>query len=315
MSSNQDRSQIEQPRAIVHKSILNVAEDEPDASIDDIASAVTGASPNLVERVLDKYGDPVAPADEQSATDQPDPMLDDASSSTMNSQHSTDEEVSELADGSSATEPVPAGSMPESGGSDSTPDSEGSESVSESSTATESDATDASTMADDSVVAEPLDDLTEKQRGLLETIWERPDATQQDLAAEFDVSQATVSNHLNAIDGFDWRQRETFVETMLDDDYSDAPADNQSEHDEDEIASLAAALQELTETVDSLEERIDVVEKECTTSTELPFDNPELVSKILHACLNDENITYEEEIKVLEHFVAGDIGAGLSTSS
>ena len=46
------------PRAVIHKRILDSAETEPDASLEALAAAVPGASPDLVERVLEEYGDP-----------------------------------------------------------------------------------------------------------------------------------------------------------------------------------------------------------------------------------------------------------------
>lgn len=50
--------QSEVPRAIIHKQILDVASDRPDASLNAIAADVPGAATDLVERVLDEYGDP-----------------------------------------------------------------------------------------------------------------------------------------------------------------------------------------------------------------------------------------------------------------
>lgn len=48
------------PRAVVHKRILDAAEAQPDASLEDLASDIAGASIELVEQVLEEYGDPVA---------------------------------------------------------------------------------------------------------------------------------------------------------------------------------------------------------------------------------------------------------------
>ena len=46
------------PRAMIHKQILDTAEDHPEATIDELVTAVSGATVDLVERVLDEYGDP-----------------------------------------------------------------------------------------------------------------------------------------------------------------------------------------------------------------------------------------------------------------
>lgn len=53
----------EAPRAVIHKRILDSAASAPDASLEALAGAVPGASPDLVERVLDEYGDPAHAAD------------------------------------------------------------------------------------------------------------------------------------------------------------------------------------------------------------------------------------------------------------
>jgi hypothetical protein len=46
------------PRAVIHTRILDVARDNPDASLADIADEVSGANADLVDRVLSEYGDP-----------------------------------------------------------------------------------------------------------------------------------------------------------------------------------------------------------------------------------------------------------------
>lgn len=58
------------PRAVVHKKILDRAESRPDVSIDELANTVTGASPDLVERVLDEYGDPAADEEQTNKIEQ-----------------------------------------------------------------------------------------------------------------------------------------------------------------------------------------------------------------------------------------------------
>ena len=56
------------PRAVIHKRILDVAGDNPDASLADIADEVSGANADLVDQVLSKYGDP-GETDSQDDTD------------------------------------------------------------------------------------------------------------------------------------------------------------------------------------------------------------------------------------------------------
>lgn len=59
--------QRQTPRAMIHRRIMDAAADRPDASLGVLADVVPGASPELVERVLDEYGDP---ADESGDTEQ-----------------------------------------------------------------------------------------------------------------------------------------------------------------------------------------------------------------------------------------------------
>lgn len=47
------------PRAVIHKRILDEASEHPDASLQKLAEATQSASTDLVEKVLDEYGDPV----------------------------------------------------------------------------------------------------------------------------------------------------------------------------------------------------------------------------------------------------------------
>jgi len=46
------------PRAIIHKKILDLAEERPNTTITELAEIVNGASAELVEHVLEEYGDP-----------------------------------------------------------------------------------------------------------------------------------------------------------------------------------------------------------------------------------------------------------------
>lgn len=60
MSESDDQSNA--PKSIRQRRILDLAAEEPGASYDDIAERVPSASADLVERVLEEYGDPAPPA-------------------------------------------------------------------------------------------------------------------------------------------------------------------------------------------------------------------------------------------------------------
>lgn len=53
-----DEGMTKAPRAVIHKQILEAAGENPESSVEGLAEAVSGANANLVERVLDEYGDP-----------------------------------------------------------------------------------------------------------------------------------------------------------------------------------------------------------------------------------------------------------------
>ncbi len=57
------------PRAVIHKKILDVAKSRPDASMEEIADVVNGATTSIVEHVLEEYGDPGTPPEESNDGD------------------------------------------------------------------------------------------------------------------------------------------------------------------------------------------------------------------------------------------------------
>lgn len=215
------------PRAMIHKRILDSARSDPEASLEDLAEDVAGASPDLVERVLEEYGDPGEPtnADETDSGD----------------------------------------SMPE--------------------------------QADITDVAE----LTEKQRETIRAIADRPDATQAELAEALGVSRATVNKRLNDIDGFDWAERTSFVESVLATEPAagaTAPpvADAASDGGQLLAADAEHAVEQLQERVARLEQQVDrSVESEATG-----LEDTELLTKVVRAVMAAEDVTEDEEVRILE---------------
>lgn len=71
------------PRAMIHKKILDRAEEDPSLSIQALADDITGASAELIEAVLEEYGDPaVEDPDEAAVDDASTPMHPDHSDSS-----------------------------------------------------------------------------------------------------------------------------------------------------------------------------------------------------------------------------------------
>ncbi|QLH77848.1 winged helix-turn-helix domain-containing protein [Halosimplex rubrum] len=298
--SRADRG-ADQPRAMIHRRILDVAESNPDASMTAIAEEVSGASPDLVDRVLDEYGDPGR-----------DPEPDDETS--MNAPNASAPETDpETEQDESATEP-------------NDPSAETDDSA-----------------AEPAVQTPTAAELSEKQRRTLRALYERPGASQGDLAEDLDVTRATVSRRLNAIPGFEWTDRRAFAESVFDeatDGESDEAAGGESDDADDEVAAgdpttdggqhdgresvdpkavaaLEGALTDLAARLDAVESRVgesddadgsgdagrsddvdDAVEADAA-----PALSPELAHKVVHACMESDRVTEDEELDVLRAFM------------
>lgn len=168
-------SESNYPRAVVHKRILSVAESRPDASMESIASDVTGATTSLVEQVLEEYGDPGRTGD---------------------------------AEADVAEEPADSSAADRTG--DSTAESDRDATLEDSDDVPLAMDDHDHTTAEDEPPVDPST-LTETQLETLREIYKRPDATQAALAETFDVSDATISQRVNGVDGFDWARRREFT--------------------------------------------------------------------------------------------------------
>ncbi|MDS0475725.1 winged helix-turn-helix domain-containing protein [Natrinema sp. 1APR25-10V2] len=177
------------PRAIIHKRILEVAEAQPEASMDEIAAEVSAATPMLVDQVLEEYGDPGDDAEDTvstTATGEATPADEAVDAESM---------TDEAATSGQASEPDESHGSPD-----------------------ESAVGDHWSRTDESTEVAPLpepDTVTEKQLETLRAIRERPTATQAALADQLGVASATISQRVNGIDGFDWATRRAFVERFF----------------------------------------------------------------------------------------------------
>lgn len=221
MSKSKNRPPV--PRSIRHKQILDIAAEQPEASLEAIAAEVPSATADLVENVLDEYGDP---ADDQSITI--------------------------------------AGSG------------------------------DRSMMLDETVPN--VEELSPKQREILRLIYQHPEASQRELGEKLDVSGSTVSNRANSIDGFEWKNRQAFVETMF---------DNDSSVSDDGSSQMSNNKSEYQDLENNLSERVTIIEQKVeeltnTGDTYLVFDDIDLVHKVIHACMESNTITKEEELTILK---------------
>ena len=318
------------PRAVLHKKILDAAQQRPDASMKELADDISGATTSIVRRVLQQYGDPGAETemdeqgeevggtvatDDLSQEDEPTDEEDD-STNAMNGAHSKNSaakksDQTEDSDSSSDTVTFRAEQA------DYNPDSD--------------ETTDQTTQREKHSVPN-ISELTEKQRETLESIQEKPTATQAELAEELGIASATINQRVNSIDGFDWSDRHTFIETLFSngetttsepqettvEDVSNSPTSattettmvNSNMKDErnsidgvnpdsstEQYENISGRIDELCSQIETLEQQIE------TKSSSTGFSDPELAHKVVHACMKSDNITDEEEIQILKNIL------------
>lgn len=297
------------PRSVRHQQILDVAANNPDASLREIADEIPSATTDLVDRVLEKYGDPADTNDSETHPDQP-AMTD--------------------------TQPVP----------------------------------------------DP-DDLSPKERQTLQAIHEQPEATQRELADTLDIAPATISNRVNAIDGFEWDNRHEFTQALFTDESTPQPPTETESKDPTETSSPestsdqptpnnppadtspspetsnpktttdtnaetaatsetppeqaavadgatnsdttqpaesetpeptspeqqtpptdheeAETLEQLSERLTNIEEQLEALEHH--EASDQVVSDPDLAHKILHACLEADTISEEDELEIIRKFI------------
>lgn len=255
------------PRAMIHKHILEVAADHPEASLEEIAGTVSGASIGLVEQVLDEYGDPHEP-------DQPAGQHEDSTpQAPATSSNSAD------TDGDAAGHPSDRTAAPaEHGGA-------------------ESMETDTMTATDPAPADIEATDLTEKQRETIEAIYEDPDASQGDLAERLGVSRATICQRVNGIDGFDWADREAFADAVVGNGADPAAATPTAE-----LEAVTRSLEDLGTRLDALERRLEPD----GGPRDAIFDDPELTHKVIQACVHADQISEDEELSIIAGLLGHD---------
>ncbi|WP_170972401.1 MarR family transcriptional regulator [Natronorubrum halophilum] len=226
----------------------------------EIADKVSGATTELVEKVLEEYGDPGQPADadyDESEVPDEDPTEFDDEKASDN--QTSDESIEHKFDAEEST--TDSKRSPSDPGR-STADSEGRESA-PSSTSDELDLSDRSTDGGnvdeenmDNAHAEPdVPDpatLTETQRETLRAIYDQPNATQAELATQFDVTGASVSQRVNSIDGFNWVERQSFTEALFgSSEMDEKTTDDGGTEIVPDVSETAAKAEERSTTTDS----------------------------------------------------------------
>ena len=295
------------PQSMRHKRILDRAADDPDASLEDIAEAVPTATADLVENVLEKYGDPAEDLPMPSSNTET--TLEDDNVPSVNEDVTTEEtdeppavngETPEKADGTSTNEEDSLEN------SDMVTTSDGSHASDAHIASVETKGyahSDTGTPSGEDVFSEEppdseilqLSELSDRERETLSAIAEHPEATQQELGEMLGVTAATVSNRVNGIEGIEWTNRRAIITDLPID---EAPMDRETDTDSTRSIDDEPALNHLTDRVTELEKR--VADRESPSDTTIGLDDPELARKVSHACLQSDQISSDEELRLLE---------------
>ena len=300
MSRAGERS--ETPRAMIHQRILDVAKSNPSATLEEIADEISGASIDLVERVLEEYGDPAESQQgghDPEATPESEARPDSVDGKTPeNEDHDQQEGMMEQGSEDSGLREEPP--MVEETGDDELERKSPPEVADEE----DEDGLDGGSTVDAA-------DLTEKQLRTLRLIAERPEATQGDLAERLDVTRATVSRWLSDIPEFEWTERQEFITTMLDDDENAEGSTPDEFVQQDGLSATEQStpddvgrseFERLDERLDEIEGRLETLGTGAGTETESTHlvVGPGLAHKVVHASISSDLLTEEEELQLLK---------------
>ena len=170
-------------------------------------------------------------------------------------------------------------------------------------------------------------ELTDRQLKTLRLIERAPNASQSDLAEEFDVTRVTISRWLNDIPGFDWKRREEIASEILaggevrrlgEQEGTEHSGGLEEPEDTEEVAEAgdigdsggsgesgapddSGGLERLHRRLDAIERRIDQIEPNPEAAS--PGIGPELAHRVVHASMKSDLITEEEELRLLRELM------------
>lgn len=147
---------------------------------------------------------------------------------------------------------------------------------------------------------EPPDpeELTPRQRTILRTIVDHPNDTQREIAGRLDVSAPTISNRVNSIDGFAWCNRANFAAAVLESKAVDGSTNEAATEEGGERNE--SQTQQLLERVADLEDQLERLPKSRDDTNMNLVDDASLAHKLVHACINSDMISEEEELAIIE---------------
>lgn len=264
------------PRSMRQKRILDAAESHSEASIEELASLVPSATPTQIELILEEYGDPAAEIPDSDHPDEAEP--------------------------SDATTVVTEEQSENTGETHAARDADPEESKSEKHPQTAPEALGSIT------------DLSCAQREVLREVADDPTATQDTIGDRLGISGSTVSNRVKDIPGFDWRNRESFITDIMTDSGSTAVVSDggvaqdvtptESEEPTDSAnEDMAGAISEIQSSLDQIETTLDSITDTSSGNSQSNdpgiLQDPELVHRVVHACIESDAISEAEELEIL----------------
>lgn len=299
-SGGEERSRIV-PRATIHKQILDAAASRPDASLEAIADEISGASIDLVEQVLEEYGDPAGEPGDEGGGPKGEVAPGPGQARTNDGEDDMPAPTGVEADVDVGGGPVAASTDGGSHGSTSAVDPGADEGQGPAVDQSTSDDTDSVDPGDDEIDGgpPPIDPTSwdERQRETVLAIMEDPTATQAEIGDRLGVSPSTVCQRLKSIPGFSWGSRESFVASIS---REELVPESQSAVDEPLAAEILDRLDRLSERLEAIEGRLDDVGSVDDATGPERLTDPELGHKILHACLQSDLVSDEEELQIIK---------------
>lgn len=138
--------------------------------------------------------------------------------------------------------------------------------------------------------------LSEREKQLLQTIYEYPDATKAELADRLGCSREEVLQIVDSISNFEWDRRREIVRRLFSDQHTSG----------DERGDVDSAIRELAAKVDELESQISELDRKIAGDApgrEESLSDSEFMHRIIQACMASEHISEEEELEVIKQFV------------
>lgn len=102
---------------------------------------------------------------------------------------------------------------------------------------------------------------------------------------------------MNAIPGFEWNEREAFANRLFNESDANQPTENMNTNG----TEAKQQVEQLRERVGALEEQFE--EGGLAADTSFEFDDADLAHKIMHACLESDDISKDEELRIVKSLV------------